>query len=64
MNPVQVPNQSMKSTQHFVVTFSTMQCFVSKCWVAHFILVRLPKDKDFSHGEMEGLAPDRAGHSG
>ena len=32
--------------------------------VADLVLVRHLKDEEVSHGEMEGLAPDRAGHSG
>ncbi len=32
--------------------------------VAELILVWHLRDEEVSHGEMEGLAPDRAGHSG
>jgi hypothetical protein len=32
--------------------------------VADLGLVRHLKDEEVSHGEMEGFAPDRAGHSG
>ncbi len=31
-------------------------------WVADLVLVRHLKDEEGSHGEMEGLAPDRAGN--
>ncbi len=32
--------------------------------VADLVLVRHLKDEEVSHGEMEGLAPDRAGNFG